>query len=40
MVSSDLWSDIDSKLGETFMMIPEKVFAALSVLIVADLQLD
>ena len=39
MVSSDLWSDIDSKLGETFMMIPEKVFAALSVLIVADFQL-
>ena len=31
MVSSDLWTDIDSRLGEIFMMIPEKAFAGLSV---------
>ena len=37
MVSSDLWTDIDSRLGEIFMMIPEKTFAALSVMTVADL---
>ena len=30
MVSSDLWTDIDSSLGETFMMIPEKKFSGLS----------
>ena len=37
MVSSDLWIDIDSKLGEIFMMIPEKAFAGLSVMTVANL---
>ena len=37
MVSSDLWTDIDSKLGEIFIVFPEKVFAGLSVLTVADL---
>ena len=37
MVSSDLWADIDSRLGETFMMIPEKAFAGLAVMAVAAL---
>ena len=37
LVSSDLWTDIDSRLGETFMMIPKKAFAGLSVMTVADL---
>ena len=37
VVSSDLWTDIESRLGEIFMMIPQKVFAGLSVTIVADL---
>ena len=37
MVSSDLWTDIDAKLGEILMMIPEKAFAGLSVMTVADL---
>ena len=37
MVSSDLSTDIDSRLGEIFMMIPEKAFAGLSVMTVADL---
>ena len=37
MVSSDLWTDIDSRLGEIFVMIPEIAFAGLSVLTVADL---
>ena len=37
MVSSDLWADIDSRLGEAFMMIPEKTFAGLSVMAVAAL---
>ena len=37
MVSSRLWKYIDSRLGEMFMMIPEKTFAALPVMIVADL---
>ena len=27
MVSSDLWTDIDSRLGEMLIMIPEKAFA-------------
>ena len=31
VVSSDLWADIDSRLTEIFMMIPEKAFAGLSV---------
>ena len=37
MVSSDLWTYIDSWLGEIFMMIPQKGFAGLSVMTVADL---
>ena len=37
MLSSDLWTDIDSRLGEIFMMIPEISFAGLSVVTVADL---
>ena len=37
MVSSDLWPDIDSRLRKIFMMIPEKAFAGLSVMSVADL---
>ena len=35
MASSDLWTD--SKLGEIFIMIPEKAFADLSVMTLADL---
>ena len=30
MVTCDWWTDIDSKLGEIFKMIPEKAFAGLS----------
>ena len=37
MVSSDLWTDIDSRPGEIFLMIPEKAFAGLSVMDEADL---
>ena len=37
MVSSDLWADIDLRIGEIFMMIPKKAFAGLSVITVADL---
>ena len=37
MVLSDLWTNIDSRLGGTFMMIPEKAFANLSVISVTDL---
>ena len=37
MVSSDIWTIIDSRLGEIFMMISEKVFAVLSVITVVDL---
>ena len=37
LVSSDLWTDIDSRLGETFRMIPKKAFAGLSVKTIADL---
>ena len=36
MVLSDLWTDIDSRLGEIFTMIPEKVFANLSLMTVVD----
>ena len=36
MVSSDLWKDIDSRLGEIFVTIPEKELAGLSVMTVAD----
>ena len=36
-VSSDLWTDIDSRLGEIFMAIRQKAFAGLSVMTVADL---
>ena len=37
IVPSDLWAYIDSRLGEIFMMIPEKAFTGLSVMTVADL---
>ena len=37
MVLSDLWTDIDSILGEIFMMIPKKAFPGLSVTTVAYL---
>ena len=37
MASSDLWTAIDSRLWEIFMMIPEKPFAGYSVMTVADL---
>ena len=37
MVSSDLWTDVDSRLGEIFMMIPDIAFAGLLVMTVADL---
>ena len=37
MISSDLRTDTDSRLGEIFMMIPEKAFAGLSVMTEADL---
>ena len=30
-------TDIDSKLGEVFMMVPEKVYSGLAVMTVADL---
>ena len=36
MVSSDLWIDINSRLEEIFIMIPEKAFAGLSVMTVGD----
>ena len=36
MASSDLWTDIDSRLGERFTMIPKKAFAGLPVMTVAD----
>ena len=36
MVSSDLWTDINSRLGEIFIMFPEKAFADLSVMAVLD----
>ena len=36
-VSCDLWTDIDSRLRETSVMIPEKTFSGLSVMTVADL---
>ena len=32
MVSSDLWNDINSRLEEIFMMVPEKAFTGLSVM--------
>ena len=35
--SIDLWIDIDSNLGEIFMMIPEKQFSGFSVIGVANL---
>ena len=37
MVSKDFWTDIDSRLGKIFIMIPEKAFAGLSVMTIADL---
>ena len=36
-ISSDSWTDVDSRLVEIFMMIPEKTFAGLLVMIVVDL---
>ena len=36
MVSSDLWTNIASMLGEILIMIPEKAFAGLSVMTVVD----
>ena len=36
MVSNDLWTDIASRLGEIVMVIPEKEFAGLSVMVLAD----
>lgn len=36
MLSSDLSTDIDFRLGEILMMIPEKLFTGLSVMAVAD----
>ena len=37
MVSSNLWIDINSRLEEIFVIIPEKAFAGLSVMTVGDL---
>ena len=37
MVSSDLWTDTDSRLREIFLMILENTFAGFSVMNVADL---
>ena len=37
LVSSDLWTEVDSRLREIFMMLPEKDFAGLSIMIVAQL---
>ena len=39
LVSSDLWTDVESILGEIFIMIPEKTFAGLSVTTIFDLLL-
>ena len=36
-MSTDLWTDFDSRLGEIFLMIPEKTFAGLSLTTEADL---
>ena len=37
MISSDLWTDVDSRLAEIFMLIPEKAFAGVLVMTVMDL---
>ena len=37
MVSSNLWTNIDSRLGEIFIVIPEIAFSRLSVMTVTDL---
>ena len=37
MVLSDLWTETDWRLGEIFMMIPEKSFSGLSVMTLVDL---
>ena len=37
MVSHDLWTDIDSRLGEIFVIIPKKALAGLAFMVVADL---
>ena len=34
MISSDLWTDFDSRLGEIFIIIPETLFPGLSVMAV------
>ena len=34
MISSDLWTDFDSRLGEIFIIIPETLFGGLSVMAV------
>ena len=36
MVSGNLWTDIDSSLGEFFMMIAKKAFSSLLVIDVAN----
>ena len=36
IISSNLWTDIDSRLEEIFVMIPENEFAGLSVTTVAN----
>ena len=37
MVSSDLWTDIESRLRGIFMMIPEKAFSGILAMTIADL---
>ena len=37
MVSSGLWTDVDSSMRVIFAMIPKKAFAGLLVMTVADL---
>ena len=37
MVLSNLWTNIDSRLGEIFIVIPEIAFPGLSVMTVTDL---
>ena len=32
MISTDLWTDFDSRLGEKFIIIPQTLFAGLSVM--------
>ena len=37
MISSDSWTDVDSRLVEIFMTIPEETFTGLLVMTVVDL---